>query len=59
MAIINANIAFDEQERADMAELVDINTQLKALEARIPISSLSLPLFFITISGLLAPTVNS
>lgn len=34
MAIINANIAFDEQERADMAELVDINTQLKALEAR-------------------------
>ena len=34
MAIIDANIAFDEQERADMAELVDINTQLKALEAR-------------------------
>ena len=34
MTIINANIAFDEQERADMAELVDINTQLKALEAR-------------------------
>ena len=34
MVIINANIAFDEQERADMAELVDINTQLKALEAR-------------------------
>ena len=34
MAIINANIAFDEQERADMAELVDINTQLKALEAK-------------------------
>ena len=34
MAIINANIAFNEQERADMAELVDINTQLKALEAR-------------------------
>ena len=34
MASINANIAFDEQERADMAELVDINTQLKALEAR-------------------------
>ena len=34
MAIIDANIAFDEQERADMAELVDINTQLKALEAK-------------------------
>lgn len=34
MTIINANIAFDEQERADMAELVDINTQLKALEAK-------------------------
>ena len=34
MEIINANVAFDEQERADMAELVDINTQLKALEAR-------------------------
>ena len=34
MEIINANIAFDEQERADMAELVDINTQLKALEAK-------------------------
>ena len=34
MAIINANIAFDEQERADMAELVDINTQLKVLEAK-------------------------
>lgn len=34
MAIIDANIAFDEQERADMAELVDINTQLKDLEAR-------------------------
>lgn len=34
MAIINANIAFDEQERADMAELVDINTQLKALESK-------------------------
>ena len=29
MAIIDANIAFDEQERADMAELVYINTQLK------------------------------
>ena len=29
MAIIDANIAFDEQERADMAELVDINTQVK------------------------------
>ena len=34
MAIIDANIAFDEQERADMAELVDINTQLKVLEAK-------------------------
>ena len=34
MAIIDANIAFDEQERADMAELVYINTQLKALEAK-------------------------
>lgn len=34
MAIIDANIAFDEQERADMAELVDINTQLKALETK-------------------------
>ena len=34
MAIIDANIAFDEQERADMAELVDINTQLKILEAK-------------------------
>ena len=34
MTIINANIAFDEQERADMAELVDITTQLQALEAR-------------------------
>ena len=34
MAIIDANIAFDEQERADMAELVDINTQLKDLEAK-------------------------
>lgn len=34
MAIIDANIAFDEQERADMAELVDINTQLKALESK-------------------------
>ena len=34
MAIIDANITFDEQERADMAELVDINTQLKALEAK-------------------------
>ena len=34
MEIINANIAFDEQERADMAELVYINTQLKALEAK-------------------------
>lgn len=34
MAIIDANIAFDEQERADMAELVDINTQLKSLEAK-------------------------
>ena len=34
MAIIDANIAFDEQERADMAELVDIHTQLKALEAK-------------------------
>ena len=34
MAIIDANIAFDEQERADMAELIDINTQLKALEAK-------------------------
>ena len=34
MAIIDANIAFDEQEKADMAELVDINTQLKALEAK-------------------------
>ena len=34
MAIIDANIAFDEQERADMTELVDINTQLKALEAK-------------------------
>ena len=34
MAIIDANIAFDEQERADMAELIDINTQLKVLEAK-------------------------
>ena len=34
MAIIDANIAFDEQERADMAELVDINTQSKILEAK-------------------------
>lgn len=34
MAIIDANIAFDEQERTDMAELVDINTQLKVLEAK-------------------------
>ena len=34
MAIIDANITFDEQERADMAELVDINTQLKVLEAK-------------------------
>ena len=34
MEIINANVAFDEQERADMAELVDINTQLKALESK-------------------------
>ena len=34
MAIIDANIAFNEQERADMAELVDINTQLKVLEAK-------------------------
>ena len=34
MTIIDANIAFDEQERADMAELVDINTQLKVLEAK-------------------------
>lgn len=34
MSIIDANIAFDEQERADMAELVYINTQLKALEAK-------------------------
>ena len=34
MAIIDANIAFDEQERADMAELVDINTQLKVLEEK-------------------------
>ena len=34
MAIIDANIAFDEQERADMAELVDINTQLKVLKAK-------------------------
>ena len=34
MAIIDANIAFDEQERADMTELVYINTQLKALEAK-------------------------
>ena len=34
MAIIDANIAFDEQQRADMAELVYNNTQLKALEAK-------------------------
>ena len=34
MAAIDANIMFDEQERQDMAELVNINKELKALEAK-------------------------
>ena len=34
MAAIDANIMFNEQERQDMAELVNINKELKALEAK-------------------------